>query len=412
MGTIKTKGIILVERNMGDFDKMLTMLTPGLGKISCAARGAKRFRSSLLVGSQFLCFGDYILYKTNSTYYINSCEPIEIFYNIRKDLKSKELGKGISQESTGLYSARFVDRFGKRKHKRFKKLQECRAWIADATYVDEHSDISMPSDMLVDQWFDYWIGIKKKTVRSNTVRNYTERYIKNIKPVIGKMTLSDVKPLHCQKIFYNMADQEYRTSTIDIQKTFLQYAEGQSYENQYRFILQTGLRTGELVGLKWGDVDFKSKTIQIRRSMEYRYSAKEWRIGEPKSKSGYRTIPLTEEAVSILKKQKEKNKRISEISTEWEEFVFLCRKGTPVKNSTYDTALFKICDKAKIPRFSMHILRHTFATRCIEAGMKPKTLQMLLGHSNIGITMNLYVHTTEEEKKKEMDLVAEALMAM
>lgn len=84
--------------------------------------------------------------------------------------------------------------------------------------------------------------------------------------------------------------------------------------------------------------------------------------------------------------------------------MFLCRKGTPVKNSTYDTALFKICDKAKIPRFSMHILRHTFATRCIEAGMKPKTLQMLLGHSNIGITMNLYVHTTEEEKKKRNGL--------
>ena len=104
--------------------------------------------------------------------------------------------------------------------------------------------------------------------------------------------------------------------------------------------------------------------------------------------------------------------RLHAYKTEWEEFVFLCRKGTPVKNSTYDTALFKICDKAKIPRFSMHILRHTFATRCIEAGMKPKTLQMLLGHSNIGITMNLYVHTTEEEKKKEMDLVAEALMAI
>lgn len=165
------------------------------------------------------------------------------------------------------------------------------------------------------------------------------------------MTLSDVKPLQCQKIFYDMADQGYRTSTIyqarialynmfeyakenevlrsnpckksvksdmgkpsekkvaltrDIQKTFLQYAENQSYENQYRFILQTGLRTGELVGLKWGDVDFKSKTIQIRRSMEYRYSAKEWRIGEPKSKSGYRTIPLTEEAVAILKNKKKR----------------------------------------------------------------------------------------------------------
>lgn len=60
----------------------------------------------------------------------------------------------------------------------------------------------------------------------------------------------------------------------------------------------------------------------------------------------------------------------------------------------------------------MHVLRHTFATRCIEGGIKPKTLQTLLGHSNIGITMNLYVHTTEEEKKKEMDLVADALNVM
>ena len=97
MGTIKTKGIILVEHNMGDYDKMLTMLTPGLGKISCAARGAKRFRSSLLVGSQFLCFGDYVLYKTSSTYYINSCEPIEIFYNIRKDLKKLDYASFITK---------------------------------------------------------------------------------------------------------------------------------------------------------------------------------------------------------------------------------------------------------------------------------------------------------------------------
>jgi len=85
------------------------------------------------------------------------------------------------------------------------------------------------------------------------------------------------------------------------------------------------------------------------QSMEYCCSAKEWRIGEPKSKSGYRTIPSTEEAVTILKK--EKNKKISEISTGWEGFVFLCLKGTPVKNSTYDITLFKICGKAKLQDF-------------------------------------------------------------
>ena len=86
MGIIKTKGIILLESNMGDSDKMLTMLTPGLGKIGCAAKGARKPRSLLLSGTQFLCFGDYVLYKGKDTYNINSCETIEVFYNIRTDL--------------------------------------------------------------------------------------------------------------------------------------------------------------------------------------------------------------------------------------------------------------------------------------------------------------------------------------
>ena len=66
-------------------------------------------------------------------------------------------------------------------------------------------------------------------------------------------------------------------------------------------------------------------------------------------------------------------------------------------SSTYDTALYKLTEKAGIEHISMHTLRHTFATRCIEAGMRPKTLQGILGHANIGITMNLYVYNTEEE---------------
>ncbi|MDD6810833.1 MAG: N-terminal phage integrase SAM-like domain-containing protein [Lachnospiraceae bacterium] len=194
-----------------------------------------------------------------------------------KDLKGKELGVGITQQKNGLYSARFVDKYGKRRQKRFQKLQECRQWIADASYIDEHSNIAQAGDMVVDAWFEYWIEIKKKTVRPNTVRNYTERYMRNIKPVIEKMLLTDIKPLHCQKIFLDMADEDYRTSTIyqarialynmlefakendvlrynpckksvksdmgkpsdkkealtiDEQKKFLEGAAGQSYENQ------------------------------------------------------------------------------------------------------------------------------------------------------------------------------------
>ncbi len=371
-----------------------------------------------------------------------------------KDLRGKELGEGIYQQPNGTYCARFVDKFGKRKSKRSKKLQEVRQWIADATYIDEHSDLDQATDMLVDVWFDYWISIKKKTVRPNTVRNYTERYERNIKGVIGKKLLTEVKPIHCQKIFSDMADEGYKTTTIyqtritlynmldfakendviinnpckksvksdmgqpsdkkealtiDVQRKFLEAATDQSYENQYRFVLQTGLRTGELVGLKWDDIDFENKTLTISRTMEYRYKVGEWRIGPPKSESGYRTVSLTDEAIRILKAQKEKNSKIKVIPMEWADQVFLCRKGEPVKNSTYDTVLFKICDKVGIKRFSMHVLRHTFATRCIEAGVMPKTFQKILGHSNIGITMNLYVHITENEKHKEIELVAGAL---
>ena len=86
MGTIKMSGIIIAENNLGDYDKMLTMLTPGLGKISCVAKGARRQRSALLAGTQFLCFGEYLMYKGANTYNINSCETIEVFYNLRTDL--------------------------------------------------------------------------------------------------------------------------------------------------------------------------------------------------------------------------------------------------------------------------------------------------------------------------------------
>lgn len=86
MATTKINGIILAESNMGDYDKMLTMLTPNFGKISCSAKGARKPNSSLLAGTQMFCFGEYLMYKGTSTYHINSCETIEMFYKIRTDL--------------------------------------------------------------------------------------------------------------------------------------------------------------------------------------------------------------------------------------------------------------------------------------------------------------------------------------
>lgn len=86
MKTVKTKGIIIAEKVLSDFDKMLTILTPNMGKIECVAKGARRPKSLLMAGTQFLCFGDYLLYKGSDSYSMNSCETIELFYNIRTDL--------------------------------------------------------------------------------------------------------------------------------------------------------------------------------------------------------------------------------------------------------------------------------------------------------------------------------------
>ncbi len=106
MGIIKTKGIIIAENFVNDYDKILVMLTPNLGKISCSAKGARKTKSTLLASTQFLCFGEYILYKnpTSDIYLINSCDIIEVFYNIRIDLekleKVSEITKMIQKVTT------------------------------------------------------------------------------------------------------------------------------------------------------------------------------------------------------------------------------------------------------------------------------------------------------------------------
>lgn len=377
-----------------------------------------------------------------------------------KDLKGKELGVGISQRSDGTYSARFTDRFGKRQQKYFKKLADCKKWIAEATFIDEHTDINQAANVTVDSWYEYWIGLKSKSVRHYTIRNYNDRYYNNIKEVIGHKLLSEVTTMDCQNILNIMSDEGYKTSsivktrtilkeifemakdndillanpckksvnayiglqsdernamTIDEQSIFLKSIVGNKYEYEYRFLLQTGLRYGELAGLRWQDVDFKRKMITINNNLTYNSKSSSWILGEPKSRSGHRTIPLTQEAVRILKLQKNKTDKILNrnnavnIGNRSSEFVFISENCKHIFNSLFNKDLIMVCSKSGIRKISLHILRHTFATRCAESGMKPKTLQTILGHSNIGITMNLYVHTTDDEKIKEISLIESAL---
>lgn len=130
-----------------------------------------------------------------------------------KSLKRKECGKGIRQRKDGLYSARYYTKDGERREKYFKSLPEAKNWLADTKYELRHRVITCNSDMSVDNWFDYWITNIICNLSPNCIRNYTERYKRNVQPLIGTMCMGDVKPMHCQ-IILNRMESTYAGSTI------------------------------------------------------------------------------------------------------------------------------------------------------------------------------------------------------
>lgn len=379
-----------------------------------------------------------------------------------KSLTGKELGQGISQRKDGRYQARFTNRFGKRRTVYAKTLSEVRQKLRNEQYEDEKGLNVISSNMTLDEWFDIWMDTCKRNCRDTTKASYTHSY-NRIRRSLGWRRLNNINLINMQQAFnelktdmsrkdtkrilidmYNRAidadlvlknipmqintivskdsiPEEPRVLTVDETAIFLKEAANYRYYNAFSLNLETGMRIGELLGLEWSDIDFDNQAIYVNRTLVYvtckdksspMYGKKVNVFHEPKTRKGKRKIPMTLKAYQILKRQKRWKAEIEargyKAPKGFENLVFVNTRNSPISRTDTNLVMKIISDKiAKeyedFKPLTPHTLRHTFATRCIERGMNPKTIQIILGHSSINITMNLYCHVTEDMLLSEMN---------
>ena len=377
-------------------------------------------------------------------------------------MADKPLPKGITLRKDGRYMGRFMYRgekftvYGENPRKVKKELDNLR-------YEVEHSMYEKPSNITVDAWFWEWISTyKSRTIKPTTLERYQSYYKNHLQTPLGNKRLVDIRANDIQKILNAMADQNFARQTIELvkvtlngmceqarknklikenplsdvtipngagkrqrtsltrqeQELVLEYMQtyAPKYYTLYALALCTGMRRGELLGLRWQDVDFSKRMIHVTGTLA-KLSArgsKPYR-GTPKTKTSYRDIPMTREAYEILKCERKEQLRVKmQQGEQWkpleglEDLVFLSQTGKPQSRSNIEHANQRIKkqiekDGKEITPFSFHSLRHTFATRAIENGMNPQTLKAILGHSSLSMTMDLYSHVMEDTKAQEME---------
>ena len=192
------------------------------------------------------------------------------------------------------------------------------------------------------------------------------------------------------------------------QKKFMEHLRNNfTFKNLGIFIcLSTGMRIGEICGLRWCDVDTVEGVIKVRHTLQRIYIIEgetrhtELLLDTPKTANSVRDIPMSSELLKMLKSL---NKVVNE------NYYVISNDIKPIEPRTYRNYYTKLCKQLDIPELKFHGLRHSFATRCIESKADYKTVSVLLGHSNISTTLNLYVHPNKEQKKKTIDKMLRSL---
>lgn len=302
--------------------------------------------------------------------------------------------------------------------------------------------------MKYKQWLTDWLKLYvKPVVKERTYEKYKRTVAKTVIPAMGEMEIVKITAIHLQRFVVSLsgnglapssvngiisviksslktamlagvvrinvavgiqrpkfAEKKTECFTFREQKLIEEYILRSKNVKLYGIILAlySGLRLGELLSLKWSDVDLKKKILTVSATCQ-----DSWVNGKyvkvftsPKTETSNRTIPIPKSLIALLKEMKAKSSG---------EFVVSGRTQYGVGVRSYQRAFETLLGNLSIPRKGFHALRHTFATRALERGMDVKTLSEILGHKNTSVTLNRYVHSLDEHKVNMMNRLGKLL---
>ena len=324
---------------------------------------------------------------------------------------------------------------GRRLSKSFSTQKEARRWIREMQDQIENGLSADGFKMTVHDLFKMWLESIQGSVRPRTLDQYQGVVRNHLEPVLGEIKLRELQPYQIQQLYNSLLAEGKSNRTVQLvhsvihralvvgqqlglvgrnpasavtppkvpqkemqvlddnqARQLLIAAQGDRYEAMYYLAITTGLRQGELLGLKWDDIDFSSGILQVKRQLQ-RVPGKGVRLSEPKTKAGRRQIQLGPESVNQLITHR-KRQDIEREGDRWEEhgLIFPSSVGTPTGQRNLIRSYKRLLKKAGLPNIRFHDLRHTAATLMLLNGIPLIVVSRRLGHSKPSVTLDIYGH--------------------
>jgi integrase len=347
---------------------------------------------------------------------------------------------------------------GKRRQKRVSAptRRECEALVAKLLQSAEATTSADAEKILVGEYLSRWLDAAAASLKPSTYRRYSDTIRLHVVPLIGEIRLAKLSPLNVQRLYAdrlatglspttvsnlhamlhrafdqavrwglasrNVTDMldaprratpETRTWNAEQVAAVLVEAEKTDLAALWRLALLTGMRRGEILGLKWEDVDLDRGGVSVRRTLS-RGKGGTWELGTPKTAAGRRSIALPPSVVAALKRHRiHQLERRVELGPLWKDlgFVFTNTTGGPLAVNVLDGRFRSLIKAAGVPRIRFHDLRHTCATLMLANGEHPKVVAERLGHSDVGITLNRYSHVSPDMQRAAADRLDAAVDA-